>query len=222
MVDDCDSCQFCGTRPSGVFADASEAGLERLSAARVARTFRRGEVLFHQGSRPTGVYCVRSGEAKLYSVSDGGGIQILRWAGPGALLGETALYADQPHGTTAEASTDMQVCFIDRDALGSLLVEEPGIACRLIRKLSRELCHAEEQLLGVSHKSVRQRVAEMVLGLPAEASMSRREMAQSLGTTPETLARVLTEFHRDGLIERSRRRIRILDRERLAELDRGQ
>lgn len=205
-------CHHCPTRSLGLFAEASPDGLDRLSQARLTRHYSAGQTLVCQGNRPTGIHCIARGKVKLYNLTESGQVQILRWLGPGETVGEAEFLSSLPHGATAEAVEEVETCFIDGGALRHVLEHEPQVARELICRLSEKLLRTQEQLVSSSHTPVRTRVAELLLEQHCSSepfTSSRKEMSQLLGITPETLARILTEFQEAGLIEKDRRRISI-------------
>lgn len=221
----CDSCRQCPVRCGGPFAELSREGLAILDRFRSSRKYARGEPIFLQGALPTGVYCLRRGRVRLYRTTREGGLQVIRWANPGEPLGYPDFFSEAPYRCRAEAATEAQVCYLGGTVLQTLLRSEHGFVRALLRHLTRDLRAVEDRLLQVVHRPVRKRVAALLLDLEGTgcippAGPNRQEMARLADTTPETLARVLTEFHRQGLIQRSRCRIRVKDRaslERLAE-----
>lgn len=217
-----DSCWGCAVRSQGLFAHSSKESLDRWDLHRHSLRFTRGSVIFRQGNLPTGIHCIREGRVRLFKTCSRGNIQILGWAGAGDLLGETAVYADVPHGSTAEAATDVEVCFFQAAAIRNIVEHDVRVAEQLVRKLSFDLINFEDRLLTLVHRSVKERLAKFLLTQADEPfQVSRREVAQLLGTTPETLARVLTEFHKAGLIDRSRNRLKILLPEQLRAIAHG-
>ncbi len=211
-------CESCPTRSLGLFAEASPEGLRRLSAARLTRRYSPGQTLFEQGSVPSGIHCIARGQVKLYKLTESGNVQILGWAGPGETLGEAEFCSSLPHGATAEAGDEVETCFIEGNALRSVLDHELPVSRELVSRLSSRLLKTQDRLVSSSHKPVRARIAELLIARnnsPEGPSMNRKEMSQLLGITPETLARILTEFHHQGLIEKDRRSIEIPDPERL-------
>lgn len=207
----------------GFFSDISSSGVEQC-AQHTTNTYKAGQILFYEGNRAFGVYCIYAGRVKLYKTGHGGRLQIVRLAGPGDLLGYRSLFADEPYSATAEAMEDATVCFIEKSIFIPLLSQEPNLAMKMIRKLSQELRQAEDRMTGIAQKPVRERLAELLLllretygksnggeGTEITLALSREEMAEMIGTTQETVIRLLSEFKSRKFIKLDGRHITITD-----------
>lgn len=216
-------CDKCPSRLLGVFCTLEGEDLAEFNRHKTTNIYTKGQVIFYEGNRAYGLYCVFSGRVKLYKSGIGGRQQIVRIAGPGDLLGYRSLFADEPYHATAEALEDTTICCIDKNAFFPVLAKNPELAIRLIKKLSKELRVAEDLATSIAQKSVRERMAELLLmlketygkttkrGVVLDIHLSREEMAEMVGITQETAIRLLSEFKRDGLIEVKDRDITILD-----------
>ncbi|MCA9795998.1 MAG: Crp/Fnr family transcriptional regulator, partial [Candidatus Eremiobacteraeota bacterium] len=169
------------------------------------------------------VYCVSAGVVRLYRLTPDGNEHLLAWAGPGQPLGYRAFFAEGTHSATAETVTPVEFCFLSDKSLNNLLAIDPKLATSIIERLARELQAAENRWFSHARKTARARVAELLLEfsvLPDHLNYypTRLEMAQLCGLTPETLARVLTDFHKRGLVSRSRKSVKLLDHDELREI----
>jgi CRP-like cAMP-binding protein len=209
-----DSCRNCQTRHLGSFAEVSEPALQALEEAIVMKKLRRGQRLFHEGGRPTMLYCVRAGRLKLYRVTENGDFHFMRWSQPGDLLGYREALSAETYNCTAEVMEDVTVCALRASVLLELLDSSPQLGRALLRRLVHEASCAERRLLGVVHYPIRRRLAALLMeasSLDETVTLRRGEMAEMLNTTGETVARVLTALVDQGLIERRGQSIRVLD-----------
>lgn len=212
-------CTVCGPHAGGVFCTLAGGHLERLDRNKSVQNYERGQVLFYEGHAPFGVHCVYSGRIKLYKQGRRGDSQVIRILGKGEVIGFRALVSGEPYAASAEAIEPAVTCFISRETLFDVIRESPELAMALMAKLARELRVSEEQAIELSQEAVPRRTAGLLMWLleaetPANRSknlialpLQRNEMAQMIGTTPETLSRVLHDFERRGLIELTRSRI---------------
>ncbi|MDW7996999.1 MAG: cyclic nucleotide-binding domain-containing protein, partial [Bacteroidota bacterium] len=100
------ACEACPVRIHSVF-DALHGGeTEVLDESKGCYFYRRGEVIFHEGSYPAGVYCIHQGAVKLYRSDSMGNLVIVRLAKQGDLLGYRALLSNERYTATAEALED--------------------------------------------------------------------------------------------------------------------
>lgn len=222
-------CKTCSSRILGVLCDLDSAGVNECNQHKTTNTYKKGQVIFYQGNQAYGLYCIFAGRIKLYKIGVDGKQQIVRIAGPGDLLGYRSLFADEPYHATAEALEDATICCVDKNAFFPMLSKNPQLSLNIIKKLARELRAAEDMATSIAHRSVRERMAELLLmlketygkpgkkGIRIDLQLSREELAEMIGITQETAIRLLSEFKLDGLIEVKERDITILNPKALLE-----
>ncbi len=187
-------------------------------------------MVFHEGNRPLGLYILRQGKIKIFKTGIDGSVQIVRLAGIGNFIGYRALLGEQVYSASAEAIEDCTVCFLEKSIFYDYLREEKTLSMGFLHLLSRELREAENTVLDLAQKSVRERLAEALLFLKEKygaeddgtlrAILSREEMANLIGTAKETLIRCLAEFKLEGLLETNGRVIRLLNQDSLVNVAR--
>ncbi|MBF0493053.1 MAG: Crp/Fnr family transcriptional regulator [Deltaproteobacteria bacterium] len=221
------SCKTCSARPVGVFCQLEDLALGELENYKISNTYKKGQVIFYEGNQSLGLYCIFSGRVKLYKSLANGAQQIVRIASPGDLLGYRSLFAGECYHASAEAMENAQICYIDSNAFFSVLSKNPDLALSLFKKISRELRVAENLAISITHKTARERMAELLLmlkeaygtpvkkGVQIVLKLSRQEMAEMIGTTQETSIRLLSEFKKEGIIEVQERSITLCDMEAL-------
>lgn len=216
------SCYGCAQCGHGVVSGASDQALALWNQARVTRLYRRGEILFRQGEPSAGVFCTSSGLTKLYRSSLSGETQILGLIGGLQVLGHCSLLCDQPMASTAEVVKEAQICFVDRQTVFQCMALDARLSTNLSRLLARQLTNAENRLFSVACLSVRARLARLLLEIiPVQGppvQLTRSEMAQIVGTKPESVSRALHELSGMGLVALEKRRIEIVDRAALERL----
>lgn len=223
-------CQVCTSRSLGLFCQLSEQDQEMCNKHKTTNLYKSGQILFYEGNRPFGVYCVFSGKVKLYKTGFNGRLQIVRLAGVGDLLGYRSMLSEEPYSATAEAMEDAMVCFIDRATFFELMRRNTKLAMEMMKKLCRELKSAEDHVLDVAQKSTRERLAGLLLtlketygkpcadGTEIGIELSREEMAEMIGTTQETVIRLLSDFKDKGVLLIDGRHIVIPDTKPLLKL----
>lgn len=212
-------CSNCASRAIGFFCDLPKAEQDMCNLHKTTNTYKAGQVLFYEGNAAFGLYCVYSGRIKLYKTGAEGRLQIVRLAGAGDLLGYRSLLADEPYAGTAEAMEDSVVCFIDRRAFLGIVRNNPDLSMRMIKKLAEELRQAEDRMTAIAQKPVKERLVELLLllyhtyGKPSPKGdqlgieLSREEMAEMIGTTQETVIRLLSDLKAQKLIHLDGRKI---------------
>ncbi|MCB1214722.1 MAG: Crp/Fnr family transcriptional regulator [Deltaproteobacteria bacterium] len=221
-------CLQCASRESGIFCDLSALSTQRLNQKKRANHYKKGQVLFYEGNQPYGIYCIFSGKVKLYKNSVEGRPQILRLAGSGGILGYRSLFSEELYHATAEVLEEGEICFIDRQVFLDLVAENPDLATKLIKKLSQELRVAEELASSLSQHKAKERLAKLLInlkdyygkangqGVDIQLGLSREDLANMVGMTPETVVRLLSEFKEKGWIDLRGKKISVLKAKELA------
>lgn len=220
------SCEFCTARPLSVFNSLPADQLQQLSGAKSCMVFKKGQYVFAENSYPMGLYCINTGKIKLFITGHDGKEQILRFAKEGNIIGYRALLCDEPYHCSAIVIEDTSLCFIPKNTFLSLLEQNAQLSLSLIKLLGTNLKEAEQHIVSMSQKNVRERVAEALLFFKAvygmesdqktiQIKLSREEIADYVGTSTETAIRFLSELNSDKIIATEGKKIRILDLARL-------
>ncbi|MEZ0611028.1 response regulator [Fibrella sp. WM1] len=219
-----------------------------LSAVEGANTaypivhFPKKQFLYAEGNQPTALYYVRRGQFKHFKTDAMGNQLITRLSGAGNFVGLSIALPGMPLGETVEALTDTEVCAIPKADFLALLTNDTDVAGHVIRTLLAEIAEYNDRLLKLAYQSVRQRVAEALLLVyhkfyaptahvsgdratkPADQkasppmALSRENWSNLVGSSTETIIRVLSDLRTEGLIELTGSQVTILDLDRLARM----
>ena len=220
-------CRKCTIQPRSIFADIDPKDIEEMNKKKISTLYKKGQCIFYAGQTPIGIYCLNEGYVKIAKVGKDGKEQIVRFAAQGSLLGIRALIGGRRYSATSTALDDSMVCFINKKNFFKLTLKYPKIARFLMETLSKLLEEAEERMISLAQKPVRERVAESLLILNnifdidqtentelkegGVISLSREDIANLVGTATETLIRVLSDFKEEKLIEIRGRKIILID-----------
>ena len=207
-------------------------GIDERILASIARTardrhYRAGESVFREGEPTEGLCVVVHGWLKAFKISSAGREQVYRFTGPGESLNEIGAYLGGKNVASASALEAAGVLTIGHDRIATILRQHPDAAIYLVRSLANRIVHLNGLVEDLSLRSVTQRLATMFLNHSTSDLLSRRnwstqsEMAARLGTVPDVLNRAIRGFVEEGVIELSRKSVRILDRERLRQMAEG-
>lgn len=190
--------------------------------------FNKGEALFEEGSNVDGIYFIENGTAKLYKLGFNRKEQILRFIKEGDIIGYRALLIDEAYQATAEAMSDLQAIFIPSDVFLHLLEVDSQLSYTMLQKISFELGESSNIVTFLAQKTVRERLAEVLLLLEQKLgtdpegfikiSLTREEIANLIGTATESAIRLISEFKQDDYIAVEGRNIKILNHEKLKKL----
>ncbi|TRX59420.1 Crp/Fnr family transcriptional regulator [Fulvivirga sp. M361] len=218
-------CTHC-TNNNDLFQCLNRTDLEDFSSSKRGNVFKKGQNIFYEGNHSHGLYCIYSGKVKLTKWGSENREQIIRFAGKGEVLGYKALLSDSPYNATATAIEDCQVCHISKSVFLSKLNENKKLAFSTIQLMAGNLRTIEDTLITVSQSQVKERVARALLLLKAKfgleednvtlsVTLSRREIGELASTTIETAIRTLSQLKKDQVIAFDRKKIKIIDMERL-------
>jgi len=224
-------CSQCGIHADSRFSKLCQPQIDEVDLSKSCADYRKGQVLFHEGTRPLGVFCVHKGKIKVYKTGYDGKDHIIKLSRPGDLLGYKAMIGEETYPVTAEALEDSQVCFIPKSDFLNILESSPELNHLLLQEACRELGLMADSLTNLAQKSVRERLAVALLMLkdtygienseddgPVEINLTREDLANIVGTATETIIRLLHDFKEEKLIETKGRKIRVLEPARLVKV----
>jgi CRP-like cAMP-binding protein len=221
-------CENCIVRKFNALRAMSRDELKAVSDSKISKKVKKGQLLFDEGEKLNGVYCVRGGVSKLSKLSPNGKDQIVKLASKGEVLGERSVIAEESSNLSATAVSDMEVCFIPKEAIVSTLHKNPDFTYEVLRLMAHDLREADDVIVNMSQKSVKQRIAEALLYLKTNFGedadgylaliLSREDIANVVGTATESCIRILSEFRKKGLIKTSGKRMAILEPRKLQDL----
>jgi CRP/FNR family transcriptional regulator len=208
-----DNCHACGKREGGFFCNLTERGLKALDQVSFLHSYPSGAVLFVEGQTPRGVYVICKGQAKLSVVSEEGRTLIIKIAGPGEVLGISSAVSGRPYEATVETLGPCEVNFIRSADFRHLLQADADVCMHAALQMSLQYNNACRELrwVGLS-RSADWRMACLLLnwveerGTPGpvpgfKMTLTHEEVAQMVGTTRETVTRVLARFRKQGFIQ---------------------
>lgn len=222
-------CHYCDFKGKSIFCDLDDQGLRRVSDHKCMNSYKKGEVIYHQGALPTGLYCVHAGKVKLTSTSNDGKSTIISIVTPGQLFGHKNVFNNEAYQTTATVIEESKVCYLEKKFFFNLLQDQPTVSLQLVNHLAREMGAAEKSISDLTQKSVRARLATFLLDavknfgkesqnkITLDIKLTREEMASLIGGATETLIRLMTELKDEGIIAQDGKTIQILDLKALEE-----
>jgi CRP/FNR family cyclic AMP-dependent transcriptional regulator len=224
-----ENCESCNLRKNKWFCGLSAEVLRAFSAAGHLGTYPNGAVLFVEGQVPRGAFILCSGRVKLSTSSRDGRILILKVAEPGETLGLSAVIGGTPYELTAETSGPCQVKFIERTTLLKLIERYGELGLHSSQALSREFQSAYRDIHElVLSRSSTGKLARLLLSwtigrekereIKIRSSLTHEEMAQMIGSSRETVTRLLSDLKKKELIRLEGSTLVIRDRSGLEAL----
>ena len=221
-------CEKCAFETGAIFQHLTPNEIETLNFEKDFRQYNRGDILYNEGNRISGFYCVNEGIIKLFKTGSDGKEQIIRFAKAGDLIAYRSVLSNEVACTSAKVIEDCKVCFIPSEILISLVKSNSNFAFELLKLACHELGEANSFITNIAQKTVRERLAEILLLLVNEfgldedqilkISLTREELANIVGTATESVIRLLSEFKSDGFLELNGRKIKILNSRELEKI----
>jgi CRP/FNR family transcriptional regulator, polysaccharide utilization system transcription regulator len=209
------------TRNHVLFRHLSNEEFELLNSEKTTEYYKRGTILYNEGSRINGFYLISTGIIKVYKTGIDGKEQIIRFAKKDDIIGFRSILSNEQACTTAQVIEDSICCYIPGESLINLVRNNGNFSIELMQITCRELGQANTYLTDIAQKTVRERLAEILIqlkndfGLDNEnilmISLTREELANIVGTATESVIRLLSEFKQDKLIDLNGRKIKILN-----------
>jgi CRP/FNR family transcriptional regulator, cyclic AMP receptor protein len=207
-----ESCLTCPHREDRLFCNLSPASVQRLASITSASSYPKGATLFVEGQAGRGVFILCVGRVKLYTTSIDGKTLIARLSEPGEVLGLPSTVTGMPYELTAEVVEPSQANFVSANDFLQFLRENGEVALRVAQQLGQtyHTALAEMRTIGLSH-SAEEKLARFILDMmanqkeekgviKARLTLTHEEIAQMIGTSRETVTRVLSVFRKKNLV----------------------
>jgi CRP-like cAMP-binding protein len=177
-----------------------------------------GTHLFKEGEPATAAYVVQSGTVELYRTRREGR-RVVGRVGEGAVIGDIAMFQDQPYISSARAVGAVTAFRLERTKLLPVLIEHPTIAMRWLVAGLNQLESTQRRVIRLMHRTVREQVAELLVDEAdayGEVHLSQSSLATLLGASRQSVNEALSDLRRQGIAETGYRMIRVVDPEALA------
>jgi len=208
-----ENCLACPHREERLFCNLSESAVKALTAITSSAAYPKGATLFVEGQPARGVFILCNGRVKLSTSSADGKTLILRISEPGEVLGLPATVTGKSYELTADIIEPTQANFIARNDFLNFLQENGEAALRVAQQLGEtyHLAISEMRTIGLSH-SASEKLARFLLEWTANCpeekgqvrikmTLTHEEIAQMIGSSRETVTRLLADFRRKQLVQ---------------------
>lgn len=229
-LDIIDNCTECTNATAGFFCGLSPSALQSLNEVSHKSILPAGAILFVEGQSPRGMFILCSGKVNLSTTSREGKILILKTADAGEALGLSASISGKGYESTAETATPCMLNFVDRKQFLELMQSHSEVGMHTAQSLSRDFQSAYRDIHDlVLTRSSAGKLARLLLshsptqGVEAaetriHSSMTHEEMAQRIGSSRETVTRLLSDLKKKQLIRLDGPTLVIRDRSALEAL----
>ena len=211
-----ENCTTCPLRRHRQFCRLPEPVIAALNAIKQTSVYPKGALLFTEGQDPKGVFILCTGKAKVSTGSAEGKIVILRIAEAGEILGLSGVVSDRPYENTVEALELMQVNFIPKTDFLRFLATNQEIGLKVVQQLSHNCSCAVEEIRSLAlSRTVPERLATLLLqwvdsrkaqiqedgSIQITVGSSQEDIAHMIGTTRETVSRIIAKLKRAEVVK---------------------
>ena len=223
MTDACDPpdhpCGRCIFYENSLWKPVGHGAVSQLAGGFSRREVAAGEVLFEQGHRNRGVYCVSKGLFALRSHNADGSSTLMRLAYPGEIIGFRSFLGNCDHQTEARALMPARVCAVTHTSAARLMRQHPAIMERLMARAVAEIDRSHARIIAAATSSNRDRLERLLIwlmarhgtrddsGLRMQLPMTRSDMADLIGVQRETMSRLIKRLETDGAFRFSGREV---------------
>jgi CRP-like cAMP-binding protein len=202
--------------------------LARLESRSRIGEFPRGKLIYLPGDSDDGCFVLAAGRVRIFSVTPEGKQSIVAFVEPGELFGELAMLAAARRDEFAEAAEKSLVVLVPGDLIRSLALGNAALSLGITRLIGLRRRRIERRLRALLFRPNRQRLIHLLLelaeqfghptdrGVEIGLKLSHQELANVIGSTRESVTLLLGELQQEGVVRIARRRIEIVERERLA------
>jgi len=215
---------------SELFEGLTDAALADLDGRLRTSGFRKGELVYSPFDRGDALYLIEAGRGRLYRSAHDGRQLTLAMLDEGEAFGLVPMNGDDLHDAYAEAMSDCVLRVVPAADLERTAAEHPQVAMNLMRSLSQRLRSVEDRLESLAFRGVAARLAGQLLelmnrygrvtpqGIRIDERFTHMQLAEMIGTSRETLTKVLNELRESGMIDVRERLVWVLDADALEHL----
>jgi CRP/FNR family transcriptional regulator, cyclic AMP receptor protein len=213
-----------------LFIELDEKELTHLAGISIARTYRKNANVFMEGDPRQAVFFIHKGIIKIYKIDSDGNEQIVTFLKEGEMFPHTGFFDSSPYPATSTVVEAAELFVIPIKDFEQLMLDMPTIAIKVMRVMSEKIREFQAKLQTFVTQDVNRRIVSFLVrmadnqgvkfedGVKIGIPMTHQEFANMVGTTRETVNRVMNNLKKDGIIEMNRQGIIIYDYARLREL----
>lgn len=210
------------------FKNVTDSEIEALFVDNAIKFYKKGEYIYNEGARIKGCYFLFSGIVKIFQTGVAGKDQIIRFGKEGDIFGFRSVIRNEAACTSVETMSDCILCYIPNTSLMHMITHNPSFAYEMMQIACKELGDANRYIREIAQKSVKARLAEILLLIASDfgveedgtlkLNVTREDLSNFVGTATETLIRLLSDLKNEGLVEVKGRKIKLLNRDKLKKM----
>jgi len=210
-----------------LFSELQEEDLKQIAAISMERRYKKNMIIFMEGEPGEAFYYIKSGKVKVFRTYDDGREHIIHIFGEGDVFGEATLFNSIPYPASASVYEDAVIGVIKNADLEKLVKQNSELALKIIKLLVGKLVLSQQKIKDLTFSDVFSRTASQILklardygkktdrGVVIDIQLSRQELADMVGTSRETISRVISKFKKEKSITEEEDKIIVLDQDKL-------
>lgn len=215
----CENCEFRDI----VFSFLDDAAVQELCHNKQEHSYRKGEIINHEGEKITDFKYLKSGLVKLFRRTPDGEEQVITITRPFEFVSNMSIFSEERYIYSVAAVEDSVVCVVKLGFIKDLFLKNGAFAMGLMAKVSKINDKIINQTLDLRQKNLVGRVAFVLLYFTKDIynsrvfdlPVSRKEIADYIGMSTANVIRTLSDFKRDGIIRVFGKTIEIVDQNKL-------
>ncbi|WP_243137449.1 Crp/Fnr family transcriptional regulator [Heliorestis convoluta] len=212
-----------------ILEELTEDQIQAIAPKFGERTYKKRNQLMHEGERQDGIYFILKGKVKLTKMNPDGQEKVVAVVSEGEIIGEIVAFDGGACPYTAETMEEVRAAFLTIKDFKEMLNNYSPVAMACLQQSALRLRKAYRHMKNLALLDTYGRMAAHLFkmtrdygvqekeGIRINFNVTRQEMAQFIGTSRETVSRVLAEFERMGILQVDRHQITVLDIEELRE-----
>ncbi len=206
-----------------LFKDLDADAMAQVAEMTEVTTSPAGQTVFGPENTGEVLFFLKQGRIQIYKLNSDGKKLVLHDLKPGSFFGEMFTLGQGMADNYAESTEDSVICAMSRSDVYALLEARPNVALRVIDHLAERVRRSEAQLETLAHERLDARLALVLLREcdPTDhvvSGLSQQDLAERVGATRESVTRLLNQMARDDIVKIGRRKITLLDPERVRRL----
>jgi len=197
-----------------LFANLDEGDLSDIAGLLIERKFPRDAVIFEEGTLGDYMYLIQDGQVKVTKMSEDGREKILEIFGAGDFFGEMSLLDREPRSASIKTTQACVLLALSRQDFLGLLRNSPEVCMQVVHELSRRVREADEQIRALLFERVEGRTRQILRRMAREEApghpdrratdaITHQQLADLVGTSRETITRVIKELKHEGWLQQS-------------------
>lgn len=210
-----------------LFVELDEGELNHLAGISISRAYRKNANVFMEGDQKQAVFFIHKGIIKIYKIDSEGNEQIVTFLKEGEMFPHTGFFDDSPYPATATVVEPAELFVIPIQSFEQLMLSVPTIAIKVMRVMGAKIREFQNKLQAFVTQDVNRRIISFLVRMADEHGvrsgtelridipMTHQEFANMVGTTRETVNRVMNNLKKEAIIDMNRQGIVIYDYKRL-------